>query len=82
MRKYKEISKMQVFDGDVIKYIDSVYDDTIFSKNWNVHFIKCVRFLRVKSITNNLNARCIRSDGSMMLVNMVDDRVISAYTAI
>ena len=73
MRKYKKISKLNVFDGDIIKYRDSRYIV-------GVGFVSCVRFMRVKSITNNLTARCVRSDGKLYLLNMIDDRVLSGYT--
>lgn len=75
MRKYKTIDKLTVFDGDIIKYRDSRYIV-------GVGFVSCVRFMRVKSITNNLTARCIGSNGKLLLVNMIDERVLSGYTLV
>lgn len=75
MRKYKEISKLTVFDGDIIKYRDSRY---IVGSG----FVSFVRFLRVRDINNNLTARCVRSDGKIQWVNMINDRVLSGYTLV
>ena len=75
MRKYSEINKLSVFDGDIIKYKDSRY---IVGSG----FVSCVRFMRVKRINNNLTALCVRSDGKKQHVNMMDSRVICGYTTI
>ena len=73
MRKYREINKLTVFDGDIIKYRDSRY---VVGSG----FVSCVRFMRIRDINNNLTARCVRSDGRIHWVNMTDDRVLSGYT--
>jgi hypothetical protein len=75
MRKYKEINKLTVFDGDIIKYRDMRY---VVGSG----FISCVRFLRVKRINNNLTALCVKSDGKIQHVNMIDSRVICGYTTV
>lgn len=80
MKEYKEIRLGMLFDGDNIKVMDSVFDDSIKSKSWTKNFVNQVKFLRVDSVTNNGTIRAHDKNSRFYLLSANESKIIAAYT--
>lgn len=81
MKNYKEIRKGMIFDGDIIKIVDSVFDESIKSKCWPENFVNQIKFLKVDSITNNGTIRAHDKNRHFYLLSASEPKIIAAYTA-
>lgn len=81
MKKYREVRLGMLFDGDIIKIKDSVFDESIKSKCWAENFVNQVKFLRVDSVTNNGTIRAHDKNRRFYLLSAAEPKIIAAYTA-
>ena len=77
---YKEIRKGQAWHGDIIKVSASIYDDSIITNNWNLHFVKRTQFLRIDSISNNGTIKAHDKTGKRILTSIDAPGILAVYS--
>lgn len=81
MKEYKKIRTGMVFDGDIIKILDDVFDESIKSKCWSKNFVKQTKFLKVDSVSNNGTIKAHDKNQRFYLLYAGEKRIVAAYTA-
>lgn len=80
MKKYKEIRLGMLFDGDIIKINDSVFDESIKSKCWTENIVNQVKFLRVDSVSSNGTIHAHDKNKRFYLLSAQEAKIMAAYT--
>ena len=82
MKKYAEINKLHVIDGDIIRVLCRCYDDNIISQKWAVHFVDCIKFFKVDSVNNNGTIKAHDLSGKLKTFCASDSNVLQAFRCV
>lgn len=82
MKKYAEINKLCIFDGDLIRVLCRCYDESIISEKWGLHFVDRIKFFRVDSINNNGTIKAHDLSGKLKTFCASDSNILQAFRSV
>ena len=79
MKNYRKINKGSAHDGDIVRVIESVFDDSIGSDIWANNFVNRVRYFRITMVKNNGTCHGYDSNGNFRLFHLLDRKIEGVY---